>query len=101
MRRNPRGRFEMASITKFFDHDAYNEAADEFRRIRNNREHYRLRKFNFRMDEVRIAKLRGDRVRTWPVWFIEDYLAGGQEQVWGPEENYYEHGQAAAGFERS
>jgi hypothetical protein len=24
----------MASITKFFDHDAYNEAADEFRGIR-------------------------------------------------------------------
>jgi hypothetical protein len=76
------------------------EGFEEERYLRS-REHYRLRKFNLSMDEVRIAKLRGERVRTWPVWFIEDYLAGGQEQVWGPEENYHEYGQAAAGFERS
>jgi hypothetical protein len=63
------------------------------------REHYRLWKFNLRMNGIRIAKLSGERVRTWPVWFIEDFLAGGQEQVWGPKENYYEHGQAAAGYE--
>jgi hypothetical protein len=47
----------------------------------------------------RLTRAQRRKVRPVSVWFIEDLLFAGQWQVWGPRENYYEHGQAAAGFE--
>jgi hypothetical protein len=55
-------------------------------------------------DDRRRHRLTGAqrrKVKPVSVWFIEDLLLAGQDQVWGLKENYYEYGQAAAGFEGS
>jgi hypothetical protein len=58
----------MASITKFFDHDAYNEAADEFRGIRkkniSSEDLYRLFPDVERVIELVLGPLRGRIFRT-------------------------------------
>jgi hypothetical protein len=48
----------------------------------------------------RLTRAQRRKVRPVSVWFIEDLLLAGQDQVWGPRENWDELGQAAAGYLR-
>lgn len=50
-------------------------------------------------DRRRLRKVQGRKVKAVSVWFIEDLLLAGQDQVWGPRENWNEFRQAAAGYD--